>query len=35
MEGRFGGQPCLQEGAGWAFLDFFAADYYGCHRMTA
>lgn len=31
----FGGQPCPQEGGGWAFLDFFGADYYGCHRFTA
>jgi len=33
----FAGQPCPQEGGGWAFLDFAApaADYYACHHFAA
>jgi hypothetical protein len=30
----FAGQQCPQQGGSWAFLDFFGADYYGCHRFT-
>lgn len=30
----FAGQPCPQESGSWSFLDFFGADYYGCHRIS-
>ena len=31
----FAGQPCPQEGGGWAFLDLAGADYYACHHFAA